>query len=63
MKGVWWEKDDKKRYEGKLFGLTENFVDENTLIASLPPKGRFKVNIWQGAVLRGEPDKEIVVDK
>jgi integrase len=42
MKGVWWEKDDKKRYEGKLFGLTENFVDENTLIASLPPKGRFK---------------------
>ena len=44
MKAIWWEKDDKKRYEGKLFGLTEYFVDKNTLIASLPPKGRFKVS-------------------
>ena len=63
MKAVWWEKDDKKRYEGKLFGLTEYFVDENTLISSLPPKGRFKVNIWKGAALKGKPDKEIVIDK
>jgi len=63
MKGIWWEKDDKKRYEEKLFGLTEYFVDENTLIASLPPKGRFKVHIWKGAVLIGKPDKEIVIDK
>ena len=53
----------KKGYEGKLFGLTEYFVDENTLIASLPPKGRFKVHIWKGAVLIGKPDKEIVIDK
>ena len=63
MKAVWWEKDDKKRYEEKLFGLTEYFVDENTLIASLPPKGRFKVHIWKGAALKGKPDKEIVIDK
>ena len=53
----------KKRYEGKLFGLTEYFVDENTLISSLPPKGRFEVNIWKGAALKGKPDKEIVIDK
>ena len=63
MKAVWREKDDKKRYEGKLFGLTEYFVDENILIASLPPKGRFKVNIWKGAALKETPDKEIVIDK
>ena len=53
----------KKGYEGKLFGLTEYFVDKNILIASLPPKGRFKVNIWKGAALKETPDKEIVIDK
>ena len=53
----------KKGYEGKLFGLTEYFVDKNTLIASLPPKGRFKVNIWKGAALKGTPEKEIVIEK
>jgi hypothetical protein len=63
MKAIWWEKDDKKRDEGKLFGLTEYFIDENTLIASLPPKGRFKVHIWKGTALIGKPDKEIVIDK
>ena len=63
MKAIWWEKDDKKRYEEKLFGLTEYFIDENTLIASLPPKGRFKVHIWKGTALIGKPDKEIVIDK
>ena len=34
MKAIWWEKDDNKRREEKLFGLTEFFVDEDTLIAS-----------------------------
>ena len=53
----------KKGYEGKLFGLTEYFVDKKTLIASLPPKVRFKVSIWKGAALKGTPDKEIVIDK
>ena len=45
MKAIWWEKDDNKRREEKLFGLTEFFVDEDTLIASLPPTGRFTVHI------------------
>ena len=62
MKAIWWEKDDNKRREEKLFGLTEFFVDEDTLIASLPPTGRFTVHIWKGAAMAGKPDKKIVVD-
>ena len=63
MKAIWWEKDDNKRREEKLFSLTEFFVDEDTLIASLPSTGRFTVHIWKGAEMAGKPDKKIVVDK